>query len=268
MNISSWEDCPIGRHWDLASAWIYQWLFRWQFLELWDSTKCSWAIRSAFGVWRNPFAKQKASNSKSQPLVLWSSCQFWLGFLPPKFPGSLYGPILSALLSAAVLGSLCCWAVTAGWSECCPISFWAQQPPPDLVLSLLLPNLWSPCSWTPSLCCLIAFLSNQPDGRFDSLLLPLTLLLPAGPWPARSSPAIPSDPPLVPLADQLYFFSPQQFPDPLLRPSTCASDQLPDTSSFGVLFDLLAVHQTSLEFYSRNCAFFTLSLTLPLGLPR
>lgn len=124
----------------------------------------------------------------------------------------------------------------------------------------------------PSLCCLITFLSNQPDGRFDYLLLPLTLLAfllpPAVPWPARSSPVIPSDPPLVPLADQLYFYFPQQFSDPLLRPSTRASDQLPDISSFGVLFDMLAVDQTSLEFYSRNCVFFTFSLTLPLGIPR
>lgn len=64
----------------------------------------------------------------------------------------------------------------------------------------------------PFLCCLIPFLSNQPDRQFDYLLLPLTLLafllLPAVPWPARNSPSIPSDPPLVLLADRLYTFPP------------------------------------------------------------
>lgn len=86
----------------------------------------------------NPWPKaQDAHSQPAPPPALQSHCQLWLAFLTPRFLVPINSSIPSAsLLLLPMAPFTVCWAVTAGWSDCCPISF-SSFPAPWLTLFCL-----------------------------------------------------------------------------------------------------------------------------------
>lgn len=105
-------------------------------------------------VWKtNPQWKWPAA--LAPPPALRSRCQLWLAFLTRRFLSSINCSVPSAL--AAPPDSMW-WAVTAGCSDCCPISFSSRSDPGVTLLCLCrsrpsdppavgspTPAVWSHC---------------------------------------------------------------------------------------------------------------------------